>query len=99
MALSGGAHLTRQVIGGGSRYLPRFRWFVQILAVERPPMNAEDLRGKRLVAPGRIEDAQDVASLDLVEGDQLLRQIRQRHDGSRIVTAQLLGKVFHGQSR
>src|SRR5579863_5091051 len=58
-------------------------------------MDAEDLGGERLVAPRGVEDASDVATLDLLEGHEVLGRARHLDDlrrvGGTYVGRQVLG--------
>ena len=59
------------------------------LAVQRLAIEAEDARRERLVAADRLEHAQDVAALDLVERRQLAGIVAGDDDVRALVVADL----------
>src|SRR5438876_11232684 len=65
------------------------------LAVERLAVEAEHLRRPRPVPADRLHHAQDVAPLDLLERDQLLRIVARDHHVRAAVVADALGQIVH----
>src|ERR1044071_9657005 len=66
----------------------------QQLAIQRLAIQSEDLRCIGAVAVAGLEDAQHVAALDLLEGEQL-GQLGARHRGRTTRITDLVGEVFH----
>src|SRR3954447_25922130 len=63
------------------------------LAIQGFSIDREELRGERSVVTGGLEDAQDVAALDLFERHDVARILGGEDDVRRLVRADFLGQI------